>query len=144
MDDLPNTSGITANQPAAVSSAVGSTAKEVLPPSAPPESPIFSEVGKETELPAEVKRAGVMMRSDSVTLPIPVQKMGVTPVIAQQTAPAAAQTVTLPLSDDQIALGLHQSIVSSWRWLAEWCNRQLKHAHILLKAVGGKVERSSS
>ncbi len=34
--------------------------------------------------------------------------------------------VTLPLTDDQIKLGLHHKIWEGIRWLAEWCARQIK------------------
>lgn len=35
-------------------------------------------------------------------------------------------TVTLPLTKDQLELGLHQKVWNSLRWLAEWCVRQIK------------------
>ena len=49
-------------------------------------------------------------------------------------SPAAPQnpTVTLPLTDDQVQLGLHQQVWASIRWLAEWCVRQIK-------MLGGRV-----
>lgn len=35
-------------------------------------------------------------------------------------------TITLPLTDEEVQLGLHHKIVDSIRWLAEWCMRQIK------------------
>ena len=52
-----------------------------------------------------------------------------------------ATTVQLPLTDDQILTGLHAQIMTSLKWLAEWCIRQLKKAHVHLKNMGGKVVR---
>lgn len=39
--------------------------------------------------------------------------------------PANSKT-TIPLSDDQIKLGLHHKVWEAIRWLAEWCVRQIK------------------
>lgn len=144
MDDLPNTPKIT---PQTLStgggSPVGSMAKESTPPVGNVEAPLVTEVGKEVSLSPEVKKAGVTVTSDTVVLPKPVQHMGVKQV--GQSAPVPPiPTVTLPLSDDQIAKGLHQSLLTSWRWLAEWCTRQLKQAHVLLKSVGGKIVRTNT
>lgn len=146
MDPLPNTPP--ASSPNTGGSAVpltGSMAKEQAPMTVTPEAPVIVELGKDADLPHEVQRAGVTMQSDSVTLPKVVQNMGVTAV--GSSAPpvsAPAVTVVLPLTDDQIAQGLHQSLVSSWRWLAEWCERQLKQAHILLTSAHGKIIRTKT
>ncbi|MBI5018807.1 hypothetical protein HZB58_00865 [Candidatus Gottesmanbacteria bacterium] len=145
MDDLPNAKSNTSPpvnpQPAGV---VGSMAKEVAPIVGAVEAPLMAEVGKDTELSPEVRMAGVSMKSDSIELPHIVQKMGVSAV--GPAAPPASQVaaITLPLTDDQIAQGLHQSLMSSWRWLAEWCERQLKQAHILLTSAKGKTTRSTT
>lgn len=145
MDDLPI---IKSNTPPSVipnaGSAVGSMAKEVAPVTGAVEAPPMAEVGKDTELSPEVRMAGVSMKSDTIELPHLVQKMGVSAV--GPAAPPASQVaaITLPLTDDQIAQGLHQSLLSSWRWLAEWCERQLKQAHILLTSAKGKTTRSNT
>ncbi|OGG24186.1 hypothetical protein A3A79_03270 [Candidatus Gottesmanbacteria bacterium RIFCSPLOWO2_01_FULL_43_11b] len=95
------------------------------------EAPALKEVGKEGELPPEVTGAGVQMHPTNVPLPQPVQQLGVKQV--GTTAVQQPASVTLPLSDDQIAKGLHQSITSSWRWLAEWCMRKLKQIKKIIK-----------
>lgn len=145
MDSLPNTSspqGDPATPGTGVIPATGSMAKEVAPlPSAPAETPTRTETGKEEELSAEVMKVGVRMSKDIIELPKLVQQMGVTSV-SPQAAPVAAPAITLPLSDDQIAKGLHQSIMTSWRWLSEWCKRQLQQAHLTLKSLGGKTVRT--
>jgi len=145
MNDLPNTPPTAAPAPnPAVGSAVGNMAKEVAPQITPVEAPQMTEIGKDTELSPEVKMAGVSMQSDTIELPHLVQKMGVSAVgpAAPPTLGAAA-VITLPLTDDQIAQGLHQSLLSSWRWLAEWCERQLKQAHVLLSSSKGKTVRTN-
>lgn len=48
-----------------------------------------------------------------------------TPTQNQQVA------ITLPLTDEEIRLGLHHKIVDSVRWLAEWCIRIAKKAALL-------------
>jgi len=37
--------------------------------------------------------------------------------------------ITLPLTDDQIQVGLGHKVYEAIRWLAEWCIRQLKKIH---------------
>jgi len=40
-----------------------------------------------------------------------------------------AQTVKLPLTEEEIQRGLHHKVWESIRWLAEWCARQAKMLH---------------
>lgn len=84
------------------------------------------EHNKDTELPKEVSAVGVTMQGTTVVLPKIVSSAGVkviNPVVVPTTI---SSTVTLPLTDEQIAKGLHESIISSVRWLAQWCERRLK------------------
>lgn len=84
--------------------------------------------GKEIALPKEVASAGVRVHPTSVTIPQRVANLGVKPSVTS--APlATGSSVVLPLTDDQIAQGLSQSVTSSWRWLAEWCIRKIKQLH---------------
>lgn len=95
------------------------------------EASALKEVGKEAPLPAEVTGAGVKMHPTSVPLPQSVQQLGVQQV--GTTTQPQTTSVALPLTDDQIAAGLHQSITSSWRWLAEWCIRKMKQLRNIIK-----------
>lgn len=82
----------------------------------------------EIDLPKEVVSVGVAPKPTSVKLPPAVQQLGVR--ASGGTVPSSqAPAVALPLTDDQIAQGLKHGITSSWRWLAEWCVRQLKQLH---------------
>ena len=146
MDSLPSTtpsSGTPSPPPVVQPQQVvtGSMAKEVAPIVIQPEAPIVTEVGKEAALAPEVARAGVRMQSDTVVLPKPLQDLGVTVVGPTAKSPVNVPVIVLPLSDDQIALGLHQSLMTSWRWLAEWCKRQLQAVHLTLKTAHGKIVR---
>jgi hypothetical protein len=141
MDDLPNQSTQSAtdnSQPSPVSS--GSSSKEVENGIglATGETPSLTELGKDIELPKEVSAVGVSLSPTVVAIPQNISQMGVKPAGNNVTA-GSGQSVTLPLTDDQIEVGLKQNVTTSWRWLAEWCVRQLKHFHIALKNVGGKV-----
>ncbi len=107
------------------------------------EAPALKEIGREAPLTPEVISAGVTGQFTSVSLPSAVQQLGVKPVGDAQTPPAAA-AVVLPLTDDQIVQGLHQSITSSWRWLAQWCLRRLKQVHLAIKKIHGKFTRVTS
>lgn len=130
-DDLPK-----------INKTVGSIAKETAPVIGHIEAPVITEIGKEIELPLEVAKSGVTIQSDSIELPPPVTQLGVKSVGVQATTTVTTTTVALPLTDDQIAQGLHQSIMSSWRWLSEWCMRQLHAAHKTIKSIHGKVTRT--
>ncbi len=120
---------------------VGSMAKEqvaVSIDSAETVVPINSEV----DIPNEVEQAGVKIQSEMVEIPPDVKKMGVTHAgSAVPVTATSASVVVLPLSDDQVVVGLHQPIISALRWLAEWSVRQLKKAHLAIKIVGGKLVR---
>ncbi len=135
MDDLPtpalqgnnqiNTN--TTNNPIIQSGNI-SVGKEVEPSGVGIEEPGLKDIsGKEIELPKEVIAAGVKVQPTTVQLPQAVTQMGVTPV--GNSVVTQVPAVALPLTDDQIALGLKQSIMSSWRWLAEFCVRKLKQLH---------------
>ncbi len=124
MDDLPT------NQlpPQVSGGTLGIGGKEQEPGAVGLEQPGLKDVGgQEIEISKEVAAVGVKAQPTTVQLPQAVTQMGVKPVgsVGLPQAPAAA----LPLTDDQIAQGLKQSITSSWRWLAEWCIRKLKQLH---------------
>jgi hypothetical protein len=79
----------------------------------------------EAELPKEVASFGVRTQPTTVKLPPVVQSMGVIET-GSSTQMSNGSTVTLPLTDIEIADGLKQGFTSSWRWLSEWCVFQLK------------------
>ena len=81
--------------------------------------------GVEIELPKEVAGVGVKSQPTVVSLPPNISQMGVKQIGAN-VSPTPPPAVSLPLTDDQISQGLHQSVLSSWRWLAEWCVRKLR------------------
>lgn len=96
-------------------------------------------VRKELELTPEVAEAGVEVQKEEIDLPPPLPKMGVTQI--GPSTPIAIPTISLPLTDDKVVAGLGVSIWASLRWLAEWCLKQLKKAHIKLKKVHGRIIR---
>lgn len=95
----------------------------------------------EPEPSGEIARHLVKTKEE-IRLSPDLKTMGVsTPVATKAVSDTATTSLTLPLTDDQIALGLHAQILSSLRWLAEWCLRQLKKAHMHLKKAGGHFIR---
>lgn len=104
---------------------------------------VVSDIAHEVELPKEVEKAGVEIIKDTIELPPDIKKLGVT--ASGPTTPVAVSMllpqVALPISDPQIVAGLHAQIISSLRWLAIWCVKRLKTAHIKLKEIHGKVIR---
>ncbi|MBL7159244.1 hypothetical protein ISS85_02115 [Candidatus Microgenomates bacterium] len=118
---------------------LGEKEKELLGP----KEAAIETVGQELEPPKEVKKARVTLKKEEIQLPPSVEEMGVKP--ADTTAPPPTLPSTpLPLADDQVMRGLTKSPTSSWRWLAEFCLRQLKKLHIGLKKIQGKVVRVKS
>lgn len=154
MDTLPQSSSPATPLPA-TASASNPVVKSAIPQgagvakevevihSAPVEAPTITEVGQEIPLAPEVSHVGVSLHPTTVEIPKTVQQLGVKPV-GQYTPPPTVSAVVLPLSDEKIAEGLHQSITSSWRWLSQWCIRRLKELHIALNAKGGKVVRENT
>ena len=91
----------------------------------------LTPTNQEANIPKEVSSAGVSVHPTTVPIPPNVAQMGVTATGAN--VPAAAVTVALPLTDDQIAAGLKKSVKVSIRWLAEWCVRKIKQLHNMMK-----------
>ncbi|MBU1327159.1 hypothetical protein KKB64_04815 [Patescibacteria group bacterium] len=150
MNNLPDDTQIRANNtPPGTNNTASQTApsaggaflKEVERPSAVSSEVSIRPATAETELPKEVASAGVTLRPTSVPIPPKLSQMGVKPAGNNVPTQPKATTVALPLTDDQIAQGLHQGIMSSWRWLAQWCLRRLKQLHVGLKAMHGKLTR---
>ncbi|MFZ2025480.1 MAG: hypothetical protein WAV51_04305 [Microgenomates group bacterium] len=124
MNNLPN-NGDSSTQKTTITPSIGSFGKEQEhSPIGAAESQV-KDLGKEMDLPKEVVAAGVRARPTTVTIPPPVQNLGVK-VTGVQSPIHSATTVVLPLSDVQIAEGLHTNITNSFRWLAEWCRYKLK------------------
>lgn len=88
--------------------------------------------GQEIELPKEVAAAGVRIQPTSIPIPPSVSQMGVTPA-GNNIVVHSAPPIVLPLTDEQIAIGLRLSIVDSLRWLSEWCVKRIKQFRIRIK-----------
>lgn len=69
-------------------------------------------------------------------------KVGITPVNNHSSSPSVV--VHLPITDEKVIEGLRKPITSSFRWLAEIALFMLKHAHMTLKVIHGKVIRIAS
>lgn len=141
MDTLPDPAPA-GNKPISTNTPISQTSanKEIEGGVGLGEAGLRDTSGVEVELPREVASAGVKVRPTTVAIPQPVAQLGVKPTganVPSQPAPAVA----LPLTDDQIAMGLHQGIASSLRWLAEWCVRRLKQLHTGIKYIHGRVMR---
>ncbi len=99
----------------------------------------LEEVRKELEVAPEVSEAGVEVKREEIELPPPLPKIGVTQTGAE--LPVSPTPFSLPITDDKIVTGTGAPVISSLRWLVEWCLRQLKKIHIKLKKVHGRITR---
>jgi len=106
-------------------------------------SEVIKSVSSEVELPKEVAEAGVEYYPESVEVPPDLKKIGVQQTGSSAPAPTAddTQKVKLPISDQIVIKGLHESLLNSLHWLAVWSIRKLQKAHLILKIVHGKVIR---
>lgn len=137
----PTDSTTASSIPTTVSTTLGGKEREAVEIVTPEAA---KEVSKEIEVPTEVERVGVKkIGGETVELPPDVKKLGVKPVgpstpIIQTTALPA---VSLPISDKKVIKGLHEPIINAFHWLAVWCIRKLKKAHVALKVIHGKIIR---
>lgn len=143
------------NQPANQSS---TPSDQTIPKTTSPSFPVSTGLGKENEaaasvetvrpvnpeleLPKEVKEAGVTQFKETIELPPDIRKLGVTPSGASTpVVTSSLPTVVLPISDSTVVSGVHAQVTDALRWLAIWCLRRLKKAHIALKIMHGKIVR---
>ena len=88
------------------------------------EAPAMKEIPESPEVGQEVEEYVEKVEKDPELLKALaddyVKQVGMTTPAAQN------PKVKLPLSDDQIKLGLHHKVWEAIRWLAEWCLRQVK------------------
>ena len=133
-------SSASAPKPVSVPSSTGGVEREG-PPIAAKEQP--SSAAVETASPPEresTESKTMQHQGVVVELPPDIQTLGGgTPAAAVPVSSLPA--VQLPVSDETVMRGLHANITNSLLWLASWCVRKLKKAHILLKVVQGKVIR---
>ena len=117
---------------AASATNVGSMAKEGL-----------QTASLEIQPQKEVLDAGMRVLQDNIPVPPDLKRMGVSQSgpTASLTPMTPAPAIALPITDPQIVAGLHMQIYSAIRWLAEWCIRKLKKAHMTLRVIHGKVTR---
>lgn len=103
-----------------------------------PEIPSLTEIGRNIELTPEVSAAGVSVHPTVVAMPQPIEASGVKQA-GQNVSLGSGETIELPLTDDQIVVGLRQPATSSWKFLAEWCRKRLKQIGLAIKIIGGKA-----
>jgi len=97
--------------------------------SAPASELSVRDTNREMDIPKEILSVGVKVQPTVINIPKPIAHMGVKP-IGSNVGLGTGATVTLPLTQPQIAQGLKQSILDSWRWLAVWCIRRLKQLRL--------------
>ncbi|MCR4263940.1 MAG: hypothetical protein NUV98_04450 [Candidatus Roizmanbacteria bacterium] len=96
---------------------------------------------QEYEVPKEVA-AHVQVQKQKPDIPPDLKQIGVTHAPSDQTISDTVSPVKkAPLSDDQINDGLQKPPTDSFRWLAEWCVKQLKLMHVHLTKVKGRYIR---
>lgn len=110
--------------------------KEVIKPG----ETLIRELGKEVEIPPEAQQAGIVQRQEQIEIPPEMVQMGIRPTGISTPVPFQP-TLKLPITDERIEEGRHQSIFFSLRWLSEWCLYILRRFHLTLKMIHGKVMR---
>lgn len=141
-DPSKQNSGPNLNQqtPPPVSFSPGSGGAKEMEQRPTVESPGIEEV-KELQVPKEVA-SHITQANDTIELPPDLTKIGVQPSAPEMSVTSPTQSgPDLPLSDDQIGQGLSEKPTSSFKWLAEWCLKQLKRMHMHIKRVGEHFTR---
>lgn len=89
----------------------------------------LEEIPTSPEVAPKLEQAGYIEKVEKeAELAGPVMDDYTQQVLMSSPAPKNP-VVTLPLTEDQIQMGLHQQVWASIRWLAEWCVRQIKMLH---------------
>jgi hypothetical protein len=128
MNNLPDTSGKTPATPTSfVTMGIGKESEAI---SLSDSESGLQDAGAEIELPKEVSAIGVTQKSTVIPIPQPVSQLGVKPTGSNIPTQTKTTFVT-PLSDSELAEGLHISVINSFRWLAEWCRKQLKVLNVM-------------
>lgn len=104
---------------------------------------LVSETTGDAELAPEMEKAGVIQFKETIELPPDMKKLGLGPAGASVpfTSLTAIPPVVLPISDQQVVTGLQANVSSAIKWLATWCVKKLKKAHVALKIIHGKIIR---
>jgi hypothetical protein len=137
-DTTKNNTGNLSQKTGSISVSLGKETESVLLGNS--ESPVMKEIGKDVPLPKEVISSGVKMQPVSVTLPQSISSLGVK-TVGSAVPVSSVSSVVLPLTDDQITIGLHKGVSDSIRWLSEWCVRRLHQVHLAIRSIGGKTVR---
>lgn len=99
------------------------------------------EDAQEFQVPKEVANH-VQVQPHKPEIPPDLKSIGVTNAPADQTvSDLTSSPRKTVLTDDQINDGLQKPPTDSFRWLAEWCVKQLKLMHVHLTKVNGKMVR---
>lgn len=111
--------------------------KELEPIIGNVETTIKERLGSQEEIDPEI-RPYVKVHPKSIDVDEGLSRLGVKPQPQDLTL---EPEIALPLTDAKIIEGMHKPITSSWRWLAEFCMRLLRHIHVALKTVHGRIVR---
>ena len=111
------------------------------------EMPKMPEAGMEDPvefaIPKEVT-GHVQISQTTPEIPPDLKQAGVTYSPSDQTmsnTSSSGNSSRVMLTDDQINDGLTKKPTDSFRWLAEWCIKQLKLAHVHFKKINGRYIR---
>ena len=101
----------------------------------------IKEALPEVEVSKEISQAGVKPITETIELPPDIKHLGVSATGTAIPVVTALPSVKLPISDQKVVQGLHRPISDALRWLAVWCLKKLRKAHLALKMLHGKVIR---
>lgn len=105
--------------------------------------PFIKDLSSEEQISTEVKELGVEQKRENFSIPAELKESGFRQ--SGISAPVNYKpTLHLPINDEKIEQGLHANILSSIRWLSEWCKFQLKRLHLAIKVIHGRVIRVRS
>jgi len=103
----------------------------------------IEEISPEAVLAPEVETAGVTKIGETIEFPPDITDLAGGQSASTLPLQTSSRTAVpaMPISDDLIYAGSRKSITNTIKWLAEWCIRKLKMAHLILKNIHGKIIR---
>jgi hypothetical protein len=102
------------------------------------ETPKVTETGREVALSPDVSAVGVSVHPTVIPMPKSLDASGVQQA-GQNVTLGTGESITLPLTDEEIVAGSKQPPTSSWYFLSKWCKRRLEQFGRAIKIFGGKA-----
>jgi hypothetical protein len=87
---------------------------------------VMEEIPTSPEVEKKLEKEGYIEKVEKETAVPPVIVDDYTQQVLLKPTFSQSPKIILPLTEEQVEKGLHEKVWESFRWLAEWCLRQIK------------------